>query len=201
MCLKTPNKPCHHTTKRSTFFLPASHQKSLTGLLQSQLDGRTVTLVSLYAQHFPLPLPFPRLLLDLPLSLGADPQQPQAQDLVQPHEDVPVAVHVEEVVDLIHAPQLLGCRVVEHQLGFGRTTPNTIMLFRSPSSFIHIHFLFFFLFHIREFTSLSKQQVWNEVIHDLLDFVLVLFLDSRLPLHVVDDERGSIFQDLLVFIG
>lgn len=173
----------------------------LTGLFQSQLDGRIVVLLLFQAQDFPLPFSFSDLLFYLPLRLAVQSQQARAQRLVQSQEDVPVVVDVEEIVGFVAAAQLLCCCVAEQQLGLGGAPAagDAVVLF--GGAFLEIHLLFLLLLlHIRQLTPLREQHVRDEVVDDLLDLVFVFLLNTGLPLDVVDDERRCVLQDLAVLI-
>lgn len=173
----------------------------LTGLLQSQLDGRIVVLLLLQSQDFPLPVSFSDLFFDLSLRLPVQPQQARAQRLVKSQEDVPVVVDVEEVVGVVAAAQLLRRRVAEQQLGLGGAPAagDTVVLFGSALLQVHLLFLLL-LFHVGKLAPLREQHVGDEVVHDLLDLVFVLLLNACLPLDVVDDERCCVLQDLAVLV-
>lgn len=175
----------------------------LTGLLQPQLDSRRVILVPLQAQHLAFPRSLAALLLDLTLRLRVDAQKPRTQSLVQPQEDVPVVVDVEEIVSIVRGAQLLGCRAAEKELRLGGASPraaaHTVVLL--SSTFIQLCLLLLFLLHVGQLPTLGEQHVGDEMMDHLLDLVLVLFLNAGLPLDVMDDECSSVLQDLTVLVG
>lgn len=117
----------------------------LTGFLQSEFNCWIVILLLLESQDFPLPVSFPHLLFDLSLCLPVQPKQTRAQRLMQPQEDVPVVVDVEEVIGIVTSTQLLRRCVAEQQLRLGRAPAagDAIVLF--GGAFLQIHLLLFLL--------------------------------------------------------
>lgn len=74
----------------------------LTGLFEPQLHGEVSGLVSASLGHQEaLCALFGAVLQQLSLSLSVHLQQPRAQSLVQPQEEVPVIVDEEQVVDAV----------------------------------------------------------------------------------------------------
>lgn len=175
----------------------------LTRLLHLQLDGWIFTFLSLEPQHFSFPLSLTSLLFNLLLSLPVDSQQTRTEDVVKTKEDIPVVVHKEQVIGVIRASQLLSCRVAEEELGLGWAAAwQAIVLLGAVLVHLHVFLLLFFLLlHVRELASPREQQVRDEVVDDLLDLVLVFFLDAHLSFDVMDDEGSGVLQDLAVVVG
>ena len=171
---------------------------TLTGLPHSQLNGWILALLPLEAQDLPLPVALAGLLLNLLLRLAVEAQQPRAEHLVEPQEDVPVVVAVQQVVGVVQPPQLLGPRAAEQQLGLAGSTPRQAVVLlnglavcrhcrRCRLLFVLVLFLVVILFlGVRELAAPREQHVGDEVVDDLLDLVLVLLLDAHLSLDVVD---------------
>lgn len=142
------------------------------------------------------------VLLDLLLRLAVDPQQAGTEDVVKAKEDVPVVVDEEQVVDVVGAPQFLSCRAAEQELRLGGAAAGqTVVLLGAVLVRLHVvPFLLLFL-QVGELAALREQEVRNEVVDDLFDLKLVFLLDADLPFDVMDDEAGSILQDLAVVVG
>ncbi|TNN58823.1 hypothetical protein EYF80_030972 [Liparis tanakae] len=174
---------------------------------------RTMLWMSLsMAERLPLPLALAGVHLDLPLRLAVDAQQAGAQDVVQAQEDVPVVVDEEHVVGVVGAAQLLGRRrAAEQQLGLGGAgARQAVGLLGSVGVglggvlvvvVVLLVLVGVLLLHVGELAAPREQHVGDEVVDDLLDLVLVLLLDAHLPLHVVDDERRGVLQDLAVVVA
>lgn len=173
----------------------------LTGLLKPKLDGRVVVLFPLEAEDLPLPVTLLKLLFDLPLSLGVQTQETRAQRLVQAQEDVPVVVDEEEVVGIVTGAQLLSWRVGKKELGFAGAPGYTVVLFGASFVELDVLLFFFFLLSVRQSTSLREEHIRDEVVHYLLDLVLVFFLDAGLSLDMVDNQGSGVLLDLPVLIG
>lgn len=117
-------------------------------------------------------------------------------------EDIPVVVHVEQVVGIVSSPELLSCRVAEQELGLGWASAWQAIVFLAVILIhLRVFVLFFLLLHIRELTSLCKQQVGDEVVDYLFDLAFVFFLDADLSFDVVNDEGSGILEDLAVVVG
>lgn len=178
---------------------------TLTRLLHPQLDRWIFVLLPFEPQHFSLPLSLAGVLLDLPLGLPVDSEQPRAEDLVKTKEDVPVVVDEEQIIGIIDAPQLLGPCVAEEELGLGRAAAAWQAVVLLGAILVHLQVIFLLLFvlflHIRELTPPCKQHVRDEVVDDLFDLVLVFLLDAHLPLDMVNDQGSGVLQDLAVVIA
>lgn len=164
----------------------------LTRLFKPKLDGRVVVFVPFEPEHLPLPVALLQLLLDLPLGLGVQTQEARAQRLVQPQEDVPVVVGVEEVVGVVARAQLLSRRAGEQEFGLAGTPAHTVVLLGASLVELGVFLVLVFFLGVRECASLREQHVRDEVLDHLLDLVLVLFLDAGLSLDVVDDQGSSV---------
>ncbi|TNN89275.1 hypothetical protein EYF80_000563 [Liparis tanakae] len=190
----------------------------------------------------PLPALLGSVFQQLPLCLPVNPQQPRAQGLVQPQEEIPVVVDEEKVVDAVHLllvfrfrvaqvdflPGYTGTRLHGRRSWGGRggacrlaratggggglrvcrlrwaaaSPPGlTIELLLGLGLVLGLfNLLICPVFSITELAAAGEEQVGDKVLDDALDVVFVVFVDGGLPFDVVDDERGSVLQDLFVLV-
>lgn len=115
--------------------------------------------------------------------------------MVQPEKDVPVVIHIEQIIRVLAGAKPLSRGCAKQQFGLCRAATNCsrqpVVFLRRPLVEVHVFLVVLFL-SVRQHPSLGEEHVGDEVIDDLLNLVFVLFVDTALAFHMVDDERSRV---------
>lgn len=126
---------------------------------------------------------------------------------MQPEEDVPVVIHVEQVVRIVAGAKPLSCGRAEKHFGLGgapaRSSRQPVVLLGRPLVEVHVFVVAVIVvfLRVRQHPPLGEEHVGDEVVDDLLDLVFVVLVDAALSFHVVDDQSGGVLQDLAIVVS